>query len=132
MSRSGYSDDCDGWDLIRWRGAVTSALRGRRGQAFLRELAAEMDTMPQKELIEEELVTEDGKCCTMGVICRSRGIDASGVNPENSDAVAEMIGLSPAMVQEIAYQNDECSWREETPEQRWIRMRRWVAEHIIP
>jgi hypothetical protein len=37
MSRSGYSDDLENWSLIRWRGAVASAIRGRRGQAFLRE-----------------------------------------------------------------------------------------------
>ena len=39
MSRSGYSDDLDNWDLIRWRGQVSSAIRGKRGQGFLRELA---------------------------------------------------------------------------------------------
>jgi len=29
MSRSGYTDSCDmdQWDLIRWRGAVASAVR---------------------------------------------------------------------------------------------------------
>ncbi|KGC50992.1 hypothetical protein DO66_5867 [Burkholderia pseudomallei] len=36
MSRSGYSDDCGGWSLIRWRGAVNSAIKGARGQKFLR------------------------------------------------------------------------------------------------
>jgi hypothetical protein len=40
MSRSGYSDDCDGWALIRWRGAVNSAIKGRRGQQALREIVA--------------------------------------------------------------------------------------------
>lgn len=43
MSRSGYNDDCDGWALIRWRGAVNSAINGKRGQAFLRELVAALD-----------------------------------------------------------------------------------------
>lgn len=41
MSRSGYSDDCD--DPLqegRWRAAVNSAIRGKRGQAFLREALA--------------------------------------------------------------------------------------------
>lgn len=32
MSRCGYSDDYDQWALIRWRGAVESAIRGKRGQ----------------------------------------------------------------------------------------------------
>lgn len=35
MSRSGYSDDCYGWELICWRGAVNSAIKGKRGQSFL-------------------------------------------------------------------------------------------------
>ncbi len=29
MSRSGYNDDGTEWDLIRWRGAVASAVRGQ-------------------------------------------------------------------------------------------------------
>ena len=29
MSRSGYTDECDGWELVRWRGAVNSAIRGK-------------------------------------------------------------------------------------------------------
>ena len=43
MSRSGYTDDVDGWDLIRWRGAVTAAIRGTRGQELLHGLAAALD-----------------------------------------------------------------------------------------
>ncbi len=26
MSRYGHSEDCEGWDLIRWRGAVNQAI----------------------------------------------------------------------------------------------------------
>ncbi len=37
MSRSGYQDDCEGLNL--YRGTVRRAIRGKRGQAFLRELA---------------------------------------------------------------------------------------------
>ena len=59
MSRSGY-DDYDGcenpeWALIRWRGAVHSALCGKRGQAFLREMALALDEMGEKRLIADEL-----------------------------------------------------------------------------
>lgn len=48
MSRAGYSDDFEGGELNVWRGAVKSAIRGKRGQAFLKELAAAMDAMPDK------------------------------------------------------------------------------------
>ena len=58
MSRSGYTDDFDDqWALIRWRGAVTSAIRGKRGQEFLREMAAAMDAMPEKSLSQKSLNT---------------------------------------------------------------------------
>lgn len=58
MSRSGYSEDYDGdhWDLIRWRGAVASSIRGKRGQAFLREALAALDAMPEKKLITGDLI----------------------------------------------------------------------------
>ena len=56
MSRSGYHDDCEGWDLIR--GAVKSAIRGRRGQAFLKEMLAALDALPEKRLITEDLVID--------------------------------------------------------------------------
>lgn len=57
MSRSGYSEDCDNdWSLIRWRGAVKSAIRGKRGQALLKEMLEALDAMPVKRLIRGELV----------------------------------------------------------------------------
>jgi hypothetical protein len=59
MSRSGYCEDMDDqWAHIRWRGAVTSAIRGRRGQAFLREMLAALDAMPEKRLVAGALVFE--------------------------------------------------------------------------
>jgi len=61
MSRSGYIEDWDDqWGLICYRGAVKSAIRGRRGQAFLREMLAALDALPEKRLITEELVIDGG------------------------------------------------------------------------
>jgi hypothetical protein len=56
MSRSGYSDDCE--DVLawgRWRGRVASAIRGKRGQAFLKELLAALDALPEKRLVANDL-----------------------------------------------------------------------------
>lgn len=135
MSRSGYSDDYSGAELAMWRGAVASALRGKRGQAFLREMRDAMEAMPNKRLIEESLVTVGGEVCAMGTVCARRGLDVSDLDPEDYEGVANRLGLSRAMVQEIAYMNDEDGylWRErrnETPEERWIRMHGWVEKHI--
>ncbi|RQO62283.1 hypothetical protein [Pseudomonas sp. KBW05] len=129
MSRSGYSDDCGGWDLICWRGAVKSALKGKRGQAFLVELRDAMDAMPDKRLIADSLQAE-GEFCTIGVIGAKRGIDMAVLDPDDREAVGEAFGISPAMASEIVFMNDEGSWQAETPEQRWQRMRTWVNSNI--
>ena len=141
MSRSGYSDGLDEWALIRWRGAVKSAIRGARGQAFLREMAAALDAMPEKKLIADEVVTPSGDVCAMGAVCQKRGIDVSDLPAtydfeyeysEATEDVGERLGIARALAKEIAYENDEGTWAPETPEQRWTRMRAWVARHITP
>jgi len=35
MSRHGYSDDIDEWALIKWRGQVASAMRGKTGPTII-------------------------------------------------------------------------------------------------
>ncbi|GEM_PF-1710263 len=58
MSRAGYSDDCDSWALIRWRGPLSSSIRGKRGQLFLRDMLSALDAMPGNRLIREAVVLE--------------------------------------------------------------------------
>ncbi len=135
MSRSGYSDDLEPWDLIRWRGAVMSAIRGKRGQAMLRELLAAMDAMPKKELITDDLVDADGCYCTLGALGAARGMDLASIDAEDPDSVAEAFGIPRALAAEIEYENDDGGpWlphhHTETPAQRWVRMRAWVAKHL--
>jgi hypothetical protein len=130
MSRSGYSDDydCDGWQVIMWRGAVASAVRGRRGQAFLREMLTALDTMENKRLIAEELQHE-GEVCAIGAVGARRGIDMSKLDPEDYESIADAFGISRALAQETMYMNDEW-YRREDPEERYKRMRLWVLSLI--
>lgn len=159
MSRSGYSDECDGWALIRWRGAVASAIRGKRGQQALREIAAALDAMPEKALAADSLVTADGEYCTLGALGAARGMDLAAIDPEDRAAVAEAFGISEALAAEIMFENDNNYWCEDArdyfnfvvcgpmrpweshtqlrwrtdpraAERRWSRMRQWVASHI--
>ena len=129
MNRSGYSDDCDTWALIRWRGAVKSAIRGERCQRTLREILAALDTMPEKALAAEALGTAEGEYCPLGVLGASRGIDLTNIDPEDLGAVASAFGIAPALAREIVYENDD-SWHKETPHARWYRMREWVKSNI--
>lgn len=133
MSRSDYSEDCENnWSTICWRGAVKSAIRGKRGQAFLTELAAAMDAMPVKRLIADELQA-DGEFCTIGVLGNARGIDMARIDPCDADQVADAFGIASAMAREIVYENDERIYfkANETPEQRWVRMRKWVDNQLV-
>ena len=137
MSRSGYVDDFyDGWATIRWRGAVKSALRGKRGQAFLRELADSMDAMKEKRLITNNFKA-DGEFCTLGVIANRRGVDLQDLLNEDyygpvvdHERLADRLGVAAAMAQEIMFMNDEAMLFDETPEVRWRRMRDWVSRQI--
>lgn len=129
MSRSGYTEDGEQWAHIMWRGAVKSAIKGKRGQLFLVELLAALEAMPDRKLITEELEAS-GQYCTLGVIGASRKIDMSKLDPEDPKAVAQAFGIAGAMVQEITYENDE-HWQIETPEQLWRRMARWVSNQIV-
>ena len=154
MSRAGYSDYDDDFtdlELGRWRGAVRSAMRGKRGQAFLREALEALDAMPDKRLIAGELVIDGiqslivgadelcdmkgaalpmGSCCLLGAVARYRKIDVSDLCPDDIKAVAPRFNLAEAMTRELVYENDEGGDHKETPEQRWIRMRSWVASEI--
>jgi len=130
MSRSGYVDDMeDQLSFGRWRAQVKSAIRGKRGQEFLRELADAMDAMPEKVLIAEELINDDGDCCAIGVVCKARGIDVSTIDHEVPEQVGAAVGIARQMAAEIEYENDD--WLTETPEKRWVRMRKWVDSQIV-
>jgi len=138
MSRSGYSDDCDNdWQWIQWRGRVASAMRGKRGQAFLQEMLEAMASLPVRRLIANDLESADRvsfshwglieteSVCAIGAVGKARGIDMTGLDPEDYDSVATKFDIPTVLAQEIVWMNDEASWRE-TPEERFQRMRAWI------
>jgi hypothetical protein len=146
MSRSGYSDDLDNWSLIKWRGRVASAIRGKRGQAFLKEALAALNAMPVKELVSGELETE-GQFCTLGVVGRARGFDLTQIDTYDHETLGTKFDIAACLSQEIMYMNDEYArdWEWITPPgeshakriknpmagaQRWEQMRAWLAGNI--
>ena len=128
MSRSNYSEDCEYLDL--WRANVQRTIKGKRGQRFLRELSQTLDAMPEKVLIRSELVSAEGQVCTIGAVCKAKGIDVSEVDTYDPEAVGNLVGISPMLAAEIEFQNDEGVYYDETPAKRWLRMRAWVAENL--
>lgn len=155
MSRSGYMDDCESWDLIRWRGQVASAIRGKRGQAFLLEMWKAMRALPVPKLIDGELVNEyDGAVCALGSVGKARGLDMSRLDVEDYDGIAFAFGIPHQLAQEIMWMNDEVSHGEYvvahgppkprsygnvvyvfvpiTPEERFARMKEWIEGCLRP
>ncbi len=153
MSRSGYSDDCD--NLALWRGAVAASIKGKRGQAFLKEALARLDAMPVKELVSGELEA-DGQFCTLGVVGAGRGLDLRKIDTYDYRALTDIFNIAGPLAQEIMYLNDEVvsddKWIEveicgpihpweqrrtsvRVPDpvagaRRWQYMRDWIASNI--
>lgn len=147
MSRSGYCEDIDQWDLIRWRGAVASAIRGKRGQAFLREMLEALEALPEQRLIYGQLTRQKPDSdvftfpprfrgshaigvCALGSVGEQRGLNMTGVDPEDAEAVAALLEIAPALAKEIAWVNDDEPILTETPEERFRRVREWVVKNI--
>lgn len=132
MSRSGYTDDYDGdgYSLDLYRRAVEMATRGERGQKLLSDLCAALDAMPVKELIANELVTNEGAVCALGALGKVRGVDMNKIDPEDASTVGRTFGCATSLAREVVYANDEEGPIGETPAQRWQRMRAWVASQI--
>lgn len=129
MSRSGYSD-IDNWDLIRWRGAVASAIRGKRGRSFLEEMLAALDALSAPRLIANDLVNDEGDCCAIGSVALARHMAVADIDETEPEDVAAAFGIARALAAEIAFINDEGTWNTETPEQRFVRVRAWVDEQL--
>lgn len=135
MSRSGYSEDYDdNWSWIRWNGVVASATRGKRGQAFLRDLLVALDAMPSKRLISNDLIREDStgfeNVCAIGALGKARGLDLNPIDPDDPDRVAGVFNIATPLAREVVYVNDQAGHWKETPEARWFRVRAWVASQI--
>lgn len=142
MSRSSYTDDDEDGSFAMWRGQVASAIRGRRGQAMLRDLLEALDAMLEKRLIKNALIRAapafippalsehvTPNVCALGALGVKRGIKLEMLDPEDYDAVADAFGVAHQLVQEIEWMNDEAFWHV-TPEQRWQNMRDWTAQQL--
>lgn len=131
MSRSGYLEDCDDqWRIIRWRGAVQRAIKGKRGQAFLKEMLAALDAIPERKLIAKDLEI-GGAVCALGAVGKARGINMSVLDPACIEQVAATFGVSEAMAREIVFVNDEDGPHRESAEDRYARVRSWIEAWII-
>ena len=142
MSRSGYSDDCEHLGL--WRGAVERSIKGKRGQALLKELEAALVALPEKKLCSEFFANaETGEVCALGAVALKRRLDSGMDKPtamveiekkypegEDAEASCKEFNIAHALAAEITYINDDYYNRHATPDQRYETVLRWVRENI--
>ena len=138
MSRFWEGESDDPLDWGRYEAAKRSTLRGKRGQAFLRELIAALDALPKPELSEGALGDRRTGCvCALGAVALAQGDsfddlakDDGSWGPEDA---AEWYGISPTLANEIISANDE--WRDgndaKTRQSRWRVVRAWAVRHLI-
>lgn len=160
MSRSGYSDDFgddDPLELGRYRAQVNSAIRGKRGQALLRELLAALDAMPDKRLVAGELEAE-GQFCALGVVGQARGLNLAAIDTYDVESLGPKFNIAEQLAREIMWVNDDhvsenkwveveicgpipcwdfcghsrqvCVPNDNAAIERWQTVRDWVASHI--
>jgi hypothetical protein len=131
MGRSGYVDDYEETGLLNlYRAAVERAIKGKRGQAFLREMLAALDALPEKRLIAEDL-ERDGEVCAIGSVGVKRGLDMTKLDPIEPELIADAFGIAPSLVREIEYINDDdMGLGHANDEARFKAVRQWILENL--
>lgn len=138
MSRSSYTDDYGDeypGQLELYRANVARSMRGKRGQARLRELRDALVALPVKELHEDlfaEGTPQQPRVCALGAWATAKTGDPQAAaemlrfpvdgNDEDTSEDLEKHGWPRLVVLDTIYQNDRDFYVYETyewPVQRW-------------
>jgi hypothetical protein len=140
MSRLCEGDgDWEPWMDGQRAGALRSAIRGRRGQQFLRDLVSALDALPEPELSAGALEDkETGCCCAFGAVRRHRGAESAplGFHPMEEDVtpdrLTEPFDVSPTLAWAVVSANEGwCSSNSpQARRQRFRDVRRWAAAKL--
>lgn len=144
--------------MCGWNANVKRCIAGRTGQAFMWELYQALEALPEHRLIQGAL-EDHGAYCSLGAVALARGqeipAEMRGSDEEVDDyelaerysAMGSFLGIKDMLAREIMYQNDDGDGvlhyiegpprrnhgepvREETPEERWQRVRGWVVRRL--
>lgn len=141
------SDGCQDFpgQLELYRANTERAIKGKRGQAFLRELEAALLALPEKRLAEGGFICA-GEVCALAALALHRKCAEGKTRSEALMLIDEELGASddPGFIAakmktsfnlawEIMYLNDdEYRFGEMTPELRYEAMLKWVRKEIAP
>lgn len=127
-----YSDEEDyPGQFGLWQANCERSLRGKEGQAELRELRAALLALPEKRLIHQDLEDGQGGVCAIGAYGRHKGVDLSKFERDyDTDEVGIAGGMPRLVAWKVVEMNDVQFNRYMTPEQRYEKMLAWVESKL--
>lgn len=147
MSRfdEGYDEDFQNQAAL-YQANTRRALKGRKGQAFLKEMEEALVALPMKKLIEGR-ICEAGQVCAMGAFALKRRRDAGAdikaaldwleaEDPGEGDATETALfskkhfGVMECLSFEMAWVNDDDNGVKQADEDRYERVLKWVRSRI--
>jgi hypothetical protein len=142
MSRINYSDEEDyPGQFNLWQANCMRSIKGKAGQAALRELEQALLALPEKRLIADELEDADGEVCAIGALAKYRNVTPKS-DPEEMEMVGVELGMPEMVAWKIVCLNDmelDRRWDREadkmvdiTPEERYERVLAQVRKWIMP
>jgi hypothetical protein len=134
MSRRGISDEEEyPGQFGLWEGNCRRSIKGKAGQAALRELEAALLALPEKRLIVGELENAAGEVCALGALKRYKGVEEVKADPEwEMEEVGVELGMPRLVAWQVVYVNDEgVDWRSlASPEERYEKVLAWVRTQL--
>lgn len=130
-----------------WEANLERSLKGKKGQASLRELEFALLALPEKRLITDELENLKGEVCALGALARFKGKEnpkTAKVLETDDDAyyfddddrmetasveLAATMGVPKMVALAIVYVNDD-EWQPLTPEQRYDKVLKWTRRQL--
>jgi hypothetical protein len=133
--RIGYSEDEDfPGQFGLWQANCRRSLKGKAGQAVLRELEQALLALPEKRLISYELKNEEGEVCAVGALAKYRGVETTKADPEEMEEVGVELGMPRLVAWKVVCVNDieldGYGSHSITPEERYDKMLEWVRRQI--
>ncbi len=139
-----------------WDANCRRSIRGKAGQAALREFESALLALPDKRLIHGSLTDDDGGVCAIACYAKHKGLDLSKFDPEyESDEVGIAAGMPKLVAWKVVALNDlmlDTVWevaegpierghgsykggialvRDMTPEERYEKVLEWTRSHLL-
>lgn len=118
--------------LVPYELEVSSTADAKHAEAWAKIWGNDVSVPEYVErIVKRPKGAREGDVCMLGAVGKARGLNMVDLDPEDHEAIANTFDVAGPLAREIVYMNDECGPYNETPEQRWTRMRAWVASQIV-